>query len=221
MRPAALLLAVGLATVARAETPSPRDGSPAAPADSARTDPRTLRVEVGADGEVAVFRGDDPRAIRGAEVYRAVLRPDLLRSYERKRDARTFLFLAAGAAAVGGPALGYVFGRARGRAYHLCQNLLPEAQPSCRVANEVLSRSNARRRRDGLAVGAAVGVPLGLGLAWAGFSVRPRLPSGDEARSLVEGYNSRLTPTGLAEPRGLLLLEPTGDGARLVLRVGR
>jgi hypothetical protein len=181
-------------------------------------DPRSLRVEVGEGGDAVVFRGDDPRPIRGAEIYRAVLRRDLLEDHERARTRRLFFFVGAVTGAVGGPALGYVLANATGGSLENCGSI-PGPPEDCLAHNAEIARENASRRRRGLAIGAAAGGAAALGLAWAGLSVRPHVPGVEEARALVERYNTRLGPP--ARPDARLLLEPVRGGARVVLSVTR
>lgn len=205
MTAATVALAVALAT------------SPAAPPGSARSRPAPqvpLRVVAAPDGQPVAFREGDPSPLQGVDIYRAVLRLDLVERYDRARITKRALLVGGVVAAVGGPALGYVFGEAAGRPTVNCWIMGDDGLPipECRP-NADIERENAVKRRRGVLVGTGIGAALSAVLLTAGLTIDPPVPDLAEAQALVARYNARLErPARLTAPRARLRVEPLDGG---------
>lgn len=175
-----------------------------------------VRVEPAADGGFVAYRGDDPAPILGADLYRAVLRLDLVEAHERARSDRRFAFITAGFAAVVGPTAGYVFGKARQRPTDQC--VIVPRPPEC-LPSQALLDENARVLRQTVIAGTAVGLAAAAGLTWLGLSIHPRVPDLAEARELAERYNARHGVAPAHGPDTLLRIVPGAGGVRLTLEV--
>ena len=102
-------------------------------APTGRTQPAPLvpvRVEADADGSPIAFRDGDATPLRGVDIYRAVLRLDLVDRHDHTRIARRALLVGGVVALVGGPVLGYVFGEAAARPTYNCWIMGDDGQPT-------------------------------------------------------------------------------------------
>jgi hypothetical protein len=204
--------ALALALASGEAAPSPEAAPPAA-AQSRPTPLVPLRVEAAADGSPIAFREGDAAPIRGVDIYRAVLRLDLVERHDRARIAKRALLVGSAVALVGGPALGYALGSAAARPTVNCWILGEDGQPipECRP-NADIERENDRKLRRGVLVGTGVGVGLAAVFLVAGLSIQPPVPDLEEARSLAARFNARLESPA-APPRAQLRLEPVDGGA--------
>jgi len=197
------------AAAAPADAPSAEASPPPARAPA-------VRVEPTADGGFVAFRGDDPTPIRGADLYRAVLRLDLVERHEDAVASRRAAFVGAGFAVVLGPALGYLFGKARQTPTDQC--VVVPRPPECEPSQALLDE-NDRILRQSVIVGSAVGLGAAAGLAWLGSSIRPPVPDLAEARDLADRYNARQRVTPSQGPGTRLHILPAPGGARLAVEV--
>jgi hypothetical protein len=206
----AALLAAALAGAALA-APHARGDEPAAPGD-----PFALSVLPDGNGGFVAWRADGFGPIRGVDLYRAVLRPDLVEAHESAVSTRRFLLIGGAAALVAGPAMGWVLGDAAGTPTDNCLG----AAPNCHYPDSVI-RENERLRVKGLAIGAAIGAAVAVPLLWVGFSIHPRTPSIDEARDLAEAWNRRGRAPAQPVPAatGWLRAELEPGGGRVALGV--
>jgi hypothetical protein len=218
-----VLAAIALASSASTPSASPEPPLPAttavAPAPVAEH-PRALRVVSAEDGGFAAYRGSDPAPIRGADLYRATLRLDLLDGYHRQVERRRFLWIGAGTAVVAGPLLGWAFAKALQES-EADPCLMTPPSPACqRTAEE--RAADEKAMRQALGVGTAAGLLIGGGFAWWALSTHPHTPTLEEARDLADSHNARLTapasPPALP-PRASLRVAPLGGGAYLALRL--
>jgi hypothetical protein len=224
VNPLALSLALLLgqsepaAPPAEATAPAPavqEAGPAAAPAIPAAAPAlRELRLTRLPGGAFGATLGGEP--VERAGFYRAVLRPDLAERLEARDHARAFALVAAGSAAVGGPALGWLAYHARRREVPGCA--APGDGVACReLARQIAARNHASEQR-GLTVGGVAGAgAAGLALWW--WAAHPPLdPTLDEAEALVEAYRAR---RGDPAPPPEVGLQLTWGGALLVLRLAR
>lgn len=211
MTGAALSLALALAT---------GQAAPPAAAQSRPAPLVPLRVEASADGTPVAFREGDPAPLRGVDIYRAVLRLDLVERHEHARIARRALLVGSAVALVGGPALGYVLGNAAARPTVNCWVTGPDGQPTlpCRP-NEQIQRENDRKLRRGVLVGTGIGVGLSAAFLLSGLAIHPPTPDLAEAQALADRFNARLERPA-PEPRARLRLELL-DGGGWVGAAGR
>jgi hypothetical protein len=187
--------------------------APLAPAGS-----RLLRLERAEDGAPVVYRNGDPTPVRGVDIYRAVVRLDLVDEYEHRATLRRAAWVAAALAAVAGPALGYAFGKAAAEPLTNCSIsidgvLIPECRP-----NPAIEAANDQRVRHDVLVGAAIGAGVSAVFVVAALAIHPHAPSYDEASDLVGRWNARLgsARSGAArEPR--VVVSPRAGGAALSL----
>ena len=217
VNPLALPLAVSLslAQAAPAPPPAPPADAPAdAPAASlAAPGPglRELRLELLPGG---AFRATlDGQPVAGADLYRAALRPDLAERAEARERGRTTALVAAGGAALAGPAIGWLAFRAQGRSVQAC--VLPAS--GCDALNARIRRDNRAFAERGLLLGGAAGAAAaGLALWW--WAEHPPLaPDLAEAEALVRAYQARRNGPGPAAPGPAPGPRPGGTGLRLRL----
>jgi len=146
------------------------------------------------------------------DIYRAVLRLDLVERYERARIAKRALLVGSVVALLGGPALGYALGSAAAQPTVNCWVLgedgqpIPECQP-----NADIERENDLKLRRGVLVGTAVGVGLSALLLVTGLAVHPPVPDLAEAQTLVARFNARLEHPD-PQPRAQLRLDLVEGG---------
>lgn len=172
---------------------------------------RELRLTRLPGGAFAATLAGEP--VAGAAFYRAALRPDLAGRLEARDHARAFALVAAGGAAVGGPAFGWLAARSRRREVPGC--LAPSDGAACQaLAGQIKASNRADERRGLLAGGVAGAAVAGLALWW--WAAHPPLaPSLGEAEALVEGYEARRLGAGApARPA-----RPGTDGAGLRWRL--
>jgi hypothetical protein len=208
-----LLLGLLLGRSAPLETPEV-----VPPVETPQQAPRAppVRVEPTPDGGFLAYRGEDPIPLEGVDLYRALLRLDLVEQHESERSHRRFAFAAAGFSAVAGPALGYVFGKARQAPTDQCVTVPPS--PQCEPSQEVLDE-NERVLRESVIVGSAVGLGVAAGLVWLGLSIHPRVPDLAEARELADRYSARQGYGPAPGPEARLRILPAPGGLRLALDV--
>lgn len=174
-----------------------------------------LRIEAAADGRPLAFREGDPAPLEGVNIYRAVLRLDLVERYERARIAKRAFLVGSAVALLGGPALGYALGAASALPTVNCWVFGEDGQPipECRP-NADIERENDRKLRRGVLVGTGVGVGVSALLLVAGLAVHPPVPDLAEAQTLAARFNARLERPA-PQPRAQLRLDLVEGGGRV------
>ena len=207
-----ILAVVALAVALGQAAPPPDEAAPPAATRSRPAALVPLRVEAAADGSPTAFREGDPAPLRGVDIYRAVLRLDLVERHDRARIARRALLVGSVVAALGGPALGYALGSAAAQPTVNCWVFGDDGQPipECRP-NADIERENDRKLRRGVLVGTGVGVGLSALFLVAGLAVQPPVPDLAEAQTLATRFNARLERPA-PQPRAQLRLEPVEGG---------
>jgi len=192
---------------AEAEAAVPAADPDPAPAPAApRPALRELRLTRLPGDRFSATLGGEP--VEGADFYRAALRPDLAERLEARDQARAFALIAAGAAAVGGPAIGWLVFHSRRREVPGCG--APSDGAACQALAGQIRTSNRADEQRGLVAGGAAGAAVaGLALWW--WVANPPLATGlGEAEALVEAYQARRQ--GAAAPAPPARPAKPGDG---------
>jgi hypothetical protein len=200
-----LALALGQATPA-----APSEAEP--PPQPAATAPRPVELLRLPGGGFQVTLDGNP--VAGADLYRAVLRPDLAARVEQAGSDRTALLVAAAAAPLVGLGVGWSVGASQRWPLPPCYASL--GGPVDCGAHDQVAAQNRSAMRSALLVGAGVGLSAGVLLAVIGRSVHAPEPTAEEAEALVRAYRARTGPVPDPAPLG----GRPGAGASLDLQAG-